>query len=84
MTRLGDPRYNDGVSSKGLVAKFSPDGKRFVVVLRKGNLETNTNVYSLILFEHGRNFSLAQSPRAAFHVVIFEPARHPKCGVARR
>jgi hypothetical protein len=50
MTRLGDPRYNDGISSKGLVAKFSPDGKRFVVVLRKGNLETNTNVYSLILF----------------------------------
>jgi hypothetical protein len=51
MTRLGDPQYNDGAPSKGLVAKFSPDGKRFVVVLRKGNLETNTNEYSLILFE---------------------------------
>jgi WD40 repeat protein len=51
MTRLGDPLYNDGGSSIGLVAKFSPDGKRFVVVLRKGNLETNTNEYSLILFE---------------------------------
>ncbi len=51
MTRLGDPQYTEGVPSKGLVAKFSPDGKRFVVLLRKGNLETNTNEYSLILFE---------------------------------
>lgn len=51
MTRLGDRPYDWGAPSKGLVAKFSPDGKRFVVVLRKGNLETNTNDYSLILFE---------------------------------
>jgi hypothetical protein len=51
MTRLGDPLYNNGGPSKGLVAKFSPDGKRFVVVLRKGDLGTNTNEYSLILFE---------------------------------
>jgi len=51
MTRFGDPQYTNGTPSKGLVAKFSPDGKRFVVVLRKGNLETNTNEYSLILFE---------------------------------
>jgi len=51
MTRLGDPSYTDGGPSKGIVAKFSPDGKRFVVVLRKGNLEANTNEYSLILFE---------------------------------
>jgi len=51
MTRLGDPLYTDGAPSKGLVAKFSPDGKRLVVVLRKGNLENNTNEYSLILFE---------------------------------
>src|SRR6266478_1076498 len=51
MTRLGDPLYFAGGPSKGLVAKVSPDGKRFVVVLRKGNLENNTNEYSLILFE---------------------------------
>ncbi len=50
-TRLGDRLYDWGAPSKGLVAKFSPDGKRFVVVLRRGNLETNTNEYSLILFE---------------------------------
>lgn len=56
MTRLGDPLYNAGAPSKGLVAKFSPDGKRFVVILRKGNLETNTNEYSLILFETDEAF----------------------------
>ena len=50
MTRLGDSNYNDGAPSKGLVAKFSPDGRWFVVLLRKGRLETNTNEYSLMLF----------------------------------
>ena len=50
MTRFGDPQYTDGSPSKDLVAKFSPNGERFVVILRKGNLETNTNEYSLILF----------------------------------
>jgi len=62
MTRLGDPLYNDGAPSKGLVAKFSPDEKRFVVVLRKGNLETNTNEYSLILFQTDEVFR-SPSPR---------------------
>jgi dipeptidyl aminopeptidase/acylaminoacyl peptidase len=62
MVRLGDPLYNDGGPSKGLVAKFSPDGKRLVVVLRKGNLETNTNEYSLILFETDEVFR-SPSPR---------------------
>jgi hypothetical protein len=51
MTRLGDPTYTDGAPSKGIVAKFSPDGKRFVVVLKRGNLEANTNEYSLVLFQ---------------------------------
>jgi dipeptidyl aminopeptidase/acylaminoacyl peptidase len=51
MARFGDSLYNDGAPSKGRVAKFSPDGKRFVVILRKGNLQTNANDYSLVLFE---------------------------------
>jgi dipeptidyl aminopeptidase/acylaminoacyl peptidase len=62
MTRLGDPQYNDGASSKGRVARYSPDGKRFVIVLRKGNLETNTNDYSLILFETDKVL-LSPNPR---------------------
>jgi dipeptidyl aminopeptidase/acylaminoacyl peptidase len=47
MTRLEAPDYFDGSSS---VAHFSPDGKKFVVVLRKGNLRQNTNDFSLLLY----------------------------------
>jgi dipeptidyl aminopeptidase/acylaminoacyl peptidase len=50
MTKLGDPDYWLGGSSQGRVAQFSPDGKMFVVVLRKGNLEENANEYSLVLW----------------------------------
>jgi len=58
MTRLGDSSYLSGGSSKGIVAKFSPDGTRFVVVLRRGNLEKNTNDYLLLLFETAEAFHL--------------------------
>src|SRR5712692_2904510 len=60
MTRLGDPSYTAGDPSNGLVARFSPDGKRFVVVLRKGNLEANTNEYFMVLFQTSEVF---QSPQ---------------------
>lgn len=62
MTRFGDPYYADGGSSKGIVAKFSPDGKHFVVVLKKGNLEANTNEYFLVLFQTSAVFQ-APEPR---------------------
>jgi hypothetical protein len=74
MTRLGDPKYTDGAPSKGLVAKFSPDGKRFVVVLRKGNLETNTNEYSLILFETDKVF---RSPNPRVLVSMASSSNRP-------
>src|SRR6266853_152797 len=51
MTRLADAAYFAGTPSKGRVAYFSPDGRRFVVLLRKGNLKNNANEYSLLLFE---------------------------------
>jgi dipeptidyl aminopeptidase/acylaminoacyl peptidase len=50
MTRLAGEDYLLGVSAKGNVAKFSPDGKRFVVALRKADLQRNTNDCSLYLF----------------------------------
>lgn len=50
MTKLGDPEYYDGGSSRDRVAQFSMDGSMFVVVLRKGNLEDNTNEYTLLLW----------------------------------
>src|SRR5580698_8626166 len=32
-------------------AFFSPDGKSFVVLLKKGNIENSTNEYSMLLFQ---------------------------------
>src|SRR5260370_14696811 len=45
MTRLEDPDYLS--PNPGQAVRFSPDGKRFVLVLKKGNLEQNTNCFSL-------------------------------------
>jgi len=56
MTRLADPSYFLGASVKGHVAQFSPDGKRFVIVVKKGNLEKNTNEYSVLLFQTSEAF----------------------------
>jgi dipeptidyl aminopeptidase/acylaminoacyl peptidase len=50
MTRLADPAYFGGRPSTGRVAQFSPDGKRFVILLRRGHLEKNTNEFSAYLF----------------------------------
>ncbi len=50
MTTLGDPAYFAGGPALDHVAQFSPDGKKFVVVVRKGNLEANTNEFSLLLW----------------------------------
>lgn len=74
MTRLGDVKYTDGWPSKGLVAKFSPDGKHFVVILKKGSLEANTNEYSLLLFQTAAVF---QSPRPQVLVSLASSSNRP-------
>jgi dipeptidyl aminopeptidase/acylaminoacyl peptidase len=51
MTRLGDVENSAGDDPIDRVARFSPDGRKFVVVLRKGNLENNTNEYSILLWD---------------------------------
>jgi len=56
MTRLADPSYYAGGSSRGLVAQFSPDGMRFIVLVRRGNLESNTNEFTLLLFRTANAF----------------------------
>jgi dipeptidyl aminopeptidase/acylaminoacyl peptidase len=50
MTRFADGLYELGVSSQDLIGDWSPDRTRFTVVLRRGNIERNTNEYSLLLF----------------------------------
>lgn len=74
MTRLGNPSYTDGGPSDGIVANFSPDGKRFVVVLKRGNLETNTNEYSLVLFQTAEVF---QSPKPRVVVSLASSSNRP-------
>ena len=60
MTTLDDYRFPAGVFSLSSLAHFSPDGKKFIVVLRKGNLKKNTNEYSMLLFRVDEVF---QSPK---------------------
>ncbi len=50
MTKLGDPSYNAGGPSEGHVAQISADKSKFVVVVRRGNLASNTNEYSILLW----------------------------------
>lgn len=74
MTRLGDLSYTNGEPSKGIVAKFSPNGKHFVVILKRGNLEANTNEYSLVLFQTAAVF---QSPEPQILVSLVSSSNRP-------
>jgi len=49
VTRLEVPDYLS--PNFGQVVYFSPDGKRFVLALKKGNLDRNTNDFSLLLYQ---------------------------------
>jgi dipeptidyl aminopeptidase/acylaminoacyl peptidase len=57
MSRLGDPSYLLGGSAKDGVANVSPDGKRFIIIVANGDVEQNTNHYSLLLFETSTVFN---------------------------
>jgi len=64
MRRLAMPEgYTSGsaetINRAGFVAQFSPDGKRFTVLLRRGDLRHNSNNYSLLLFETSHLFRSA-------------------------
>ena len=51
MTKVSDP---------GHPATFSPDGRKFVVVLERGNLKQNTNDYWLLLWRTNQLFNDAK------------------------
>jgi hypothetical protein len=55
-------RYTGASSSD--FAVFSPNGKQFVVVVKRGNIAKNTNDYSMLLFQTGRIFE-APVPKTA-------------------
>jgi hypothetical protein len=50
MTTFGDPKYEDGRNPEDRVAQFSPDRTLFAIILKKGNIEQDTNDYSLLLY----------------------------------
>jgi len=62
MTRIGGPlnaTWYYGIGPTTGFASFSPDGRRFAIVISKGNLATNANDYSILLF---RTTDAFQSP----------------------
>jgi dipeptidyl aminopeptidase/acylaminoacyl peptidase len=60
MTSWADHEYFLGREPDGRVGLFSADGKQFVVVVKKGNVERNTNEYSVLLFQTNAVFSSAK------------------------
>ncbi len=68
MTRIG--AYSER-------AQFSPDGKKFVIVVKKGNLEKNTNEYSLLLWHSAEVFS---SPSPIVLVKMSSSSNRPAIG----
>jgi hypothetical protein len=74
MTRLSDQRYFLGDSSEGRVAQFSPDGKWFTIVLERGDIEHNSTLYSLLLFETDRAFD---SPDPIVLITLASFSNHP-------
>lgn len=51
MTMWADRQYFLGGTPDDRVGVFAPNGAQFVVVVRRGNLEDNTNEYSVLLFQ---------------------------------
>jgi dipeptidyl aminopeptidase/acylaminoacyl peptidase len=62
MTRLVNSNYESGDASNKNIAQFSPDGSRFVIILRKGNIIADVNEYSLNLYEIGPKKSALAHP----------------------
>lgn len=60
MTVWADLQYFLGGSPDDRVGIFSPDREKFIVVVRRGNLEDNTNEYSLLLFRTKEAFNNPQ------------------------
>jgi len=72
MTKLGDPAYYSGADSLDRVAVFSPDNKKFIVVLRKGSLKDNTNRYSLLQWTIPHNWENPANWRVAKPTLLLE------------
>ncbi|MHB8413384.1 MAG: hypothetical protein ACYDDI_15760 [Candidatus Acidiferrales bacterium] len=74
MTRWADRGYFLGGEPDGPVGLFSPNKKVFVVVLKKGDLEDNTNQYSVLLFQTSEAL---HSPRPKILVSMSSSSTRP-------
>jgi dipeptidyl aminopeptidase/acylaminoacyl peptidase len=61
MVRLGDPAYHEGRNMNDHPVPFSPDGSKFILVLRQADILSNTNVYSAYLYYCAGIFEHPQS-----------------------
>jgi dipeptidyl aminopeptidase/acylaminoacyl peptidase len=68
------------VTGKGALAHFSPSGDQFVIVTRKGNPETNTNDFTLLLFKTDDVF---RSPVAKPLLTLSSASNTPAIGEVR-
>lgn len=61
-------------------AKFSPSGRRFVVVTRRGSIHENANQYTLILFESA---NVLRSPKSRVLASVTSSSNSPGIGEVR-
>jgi dipeptidyl aminopeptidase/acylaminoacyl peptidase len=73
MIRLADPQYIAGGPTTD-VAIFCPNRTQFVVVVRKGNIEQNTNEYQLLLWKTNEVF---RSPTPKLLVQMSSSSNRP-------
>lgn len=74
MTRLGLPDSLLNTPVKEGFAQFSPNGRRFVIVLKKGNLQGDTIDYSLLLYRTADAF---RSPKPDVLLVLSSSSNRP-------
>ena len=55
MTQPGDPRSQGGTTNEHGIAKFSPDGESFVILLKHGNVDNNAIIFPEIFYYEAGN-----------------------------
>ncbi len=66
MNTLANPDYVDGGGPECDVASYSPDGNRFLVVIRRGDIARDVNHYTILLW-NARNLS-SEQPRSVLQL----------------
>ncbi len=80
MTMPADPDFNQGADWRCDYAHFSPDGTQFAIVLKQGNLEHNTNQFSLVLY---RTAEVLHSPKPNVLVTMSSSSNRSAIGNVR-